>query len=144
MKWIKASERLPLHKAHWNTNKYGYHDNDFPVRMNGRYSVANIFDEAKADDSAPIYMLKFESAEHYENQFSEIEWLDERESDPLYTEKDMINFCEWPYNWGFEKLAGTDLWSTYQWISKDALDNKKHTTKELFDSYLKKRIPSFK
>lgn len=79
MPWIKASERLPLHRAHWNTLKLGAHDNDFPVRMNGRYSMANIYDEAKIAASEPDYMLKFEGKEHHEEYFPDIEWLDESE-----------------------------------------------------------------
>lgn len=83
MGWIKASDRLPLHKAHWNTEKYGTHDNDFPVRMNGRYAMANIYDESEVTDPQPKYMLSFEGKEHYENDFSEIEWLYEPEDDIL-------------------------------------------------------------
>lgn len=75
LRWVKASEQLPLHKAHWITGKYGTHDNDFPVRMDGRYYMANIYDERLAEELSPKYMLRFDGRDHYEDEFSEIEWL---------------------------------------------------------------------
>lgn len=81
-RWVKASDRLPLHKAHWITKKYGAHDNDFPVRMNGRYSMGNIFDESPKEAIGHAYMLQFEGTDHYEYEFPEIEWLEEAESIP--------------------------------------------------------------
>ena len=82
LRWVKANERLPLHMAHWISNKFGVHDNDFPVRMKGRYSMGNIYDQRKITESAPRYMLRFDGKDHYEDEFSEIEWGEELESIP--------------------------------------------------------------
>jgi hypothetical protein len=48
--------------------------------MNGRYAMANIFDQRLLKDTEPKYMLQFEGDDHYENEFSEIEWALEEES----------------------------------------------------------------
>lgn len=84
-RWIKVSDRPPLHKAHWITGKYGTHDNDFPVRMNGVYSMANIFDDAQAGSSQPKFMISINSiGNFYADRFHEIEWLNEEIDQPSH------------------------------------------------------------
>lgn len=80
--WVKASERLPLHRAFWNMP--GEHNNNecyFPIRIDGnKYRVGEIFDERKEGSSDPVYMFVINGEDFYERDFNRIEWLDENES----------------------------------------------------------------
>ncbi len=65
-----------------------------------------------------------------------IRWLDESILEET-VDRDMINFCEWPYNWGYERVPGMDMW----YDSKNG-SAKRYTTAELLAQYKKTLIPS--
>lgn len=79
--WVKASERLPLHKAFFNIPDGYKKDCYFPVRIDGnKYWMAEIFDEALKDDPEPKYSITVKSngiEEYFSDQWHRIEWLDE-------------------------------------------------------------------
>lgn len=76
MVWVKCTEKLPLHRAHWNTKKYGAKDNRFPIRMNGEYHMADIYDQALIGEPKKI-SIQFDGVDHFQEEFENIEWLDE-------------------------------------------------------------------
>lgn len=87
--WVKASDKLPLHRAHWITGKLGSKDNSFLVRINNGYGLADIFDQG--DGETVEYMISVKGdQDYYQDQFHLVEWLDESTS-PAPTKDGEIN-----------------------------------------------------
>lgn len=99
MKWVKASERLPLEKAFWNVEDGFKKDCKFPVRIGKIYGMGEIFDQRLLSEPNPKYSICINGIHHFENEFSEIEWLDEQspEVSPTQTgeECDLNKLYEW-------------------------------------------------
>lgn len=77
--WVRASDKLPLHKAFWNMP--GEHNNNecyFPVRIDGfKYRVGEIFDNREEGAPDHIYYFVINGKDYFQKDFHRIEWLGE-------------------------------------------------------------------
>jgi len=79
--WVKASEKLPLHKAFWNIEDGFKKDCSFPVRIDGKhYGIGDLYDNRKEGAPDPIYyfVIKGNPGEYYSDSFHRFEWLDDQ------------------------------------------------------------------
>lgn len=90
-----------MHKAFWNIEDGFKKDCSFPVRMNGKYYMADLYDQRKEGDPKEMLSFSFDGRHHFEDEFERIEWLDE--TAPMFTLEQLVEAMDDSYDAGWNQ-----------------------------------------